>query len=132
MGVPHTGRRPTERAWLSRLPAHPVRLPVDAGEGRNGSARVWLRVRHPHHDGRQHNHQVRAARVGAPLGHALGEQGCVPAVHRARHRPRPRDTLHRLRVPYGEDLHAAAVCFPPDVLHDPVGSKLAQFAFAIH
>ena len=52
----------------------------------------------------------------------MGEQGSFLTLHRTRHWTHSRHPLHRICVPYGENLHFAVICLPADVLHDQVCS----------
>lgn len=132
MGVSHQGLGAFRSSRLSRLPAHLVRIPVNDSEGRNSSARIRLRVRHPHHYGREHNYQICVARFWASIWCAVGKQGGVSLVHRARHRTNSGHSLHRVRLFNGEDLHLAAVCFPTDVLHHQVSLVLSSCQLSYH
>lgn len=120
----HRGAVPRARHRAARLPRH-ARLPDDRArvhvhhrQGPHRAAGVRLRVRHPVHDGGQHHHQVCAAHDRTALGHAVGEQGGVPAVHGAGDRLHPGGAVRHVRGDHGAHLHAAAVRLPADVLHD--------------
>lgn len=122
MGVSHPSGGSSKRVGIPWLPPHHVCLSIDTRQRCNGPACVRLRIRNSHHDGRQHNNQVCAARIRASIRPAMGEQSGVPSLHRAGHRPHPSHPLHCFRLFDGEDLHAAVVCIPTDVLHDQVNS----------